>query len=70
MKFRNPDLLNAMYPTNLAHARYKSAIGQVSSMIKTKVRQGFLDQVRAVENVWKDELLEGKVKKMNYSQFD
>ena len=63
MRFRNPELLNTMYPTNLANARYKSAIGQVSSMIKTKIRQGFLDQVKAVQNVWMDELLEGKVKK-------
>merc|ERR1711888_431286 len=39
MRFRNPELLNTMYPTNLANARYKSAIGQVSSMIKTKIRQ-------------------------------
>ena len=39
-------------------------------MIKTKIRQGFLDQVKAVQNIWKDELLEGKVQKITYGQFE
>ena len=38
-------------------------------MIKTKVRQGFLEQVKAVQNVWKDELLEGKVSKLTFHEF-
>ena len=57
VRFKKEEILETMYPISQANARNKSAVGQVSSMIKAKVKQGFLEQVKTVQKVLDDELL-------------
>ena len=67
--FRDKDVLLKMYPPCKALSRFKTACGQVASMIRSKVKKGNLNDILRISKIWEQEVLEGKVKLLPFNQF-
>ena len=67
--FRDKTALLKMYPPSKAMSRFKSACGQVGSMIRSKVKKGNLNDILKISNIWEQEVWEGKVKLLPFNEF-
>ena len=68
--FRDKSILPQMYLLSKSLSRFHCATRQVSSMIKSKVRKGHLEGVFKVQDIWNDKIIDGKVRTMNFSEFE
>ena len=66
---RRDNILPKMFPTNLASARYHSAVKQTAGLIKSKAKKGEMWAIKKINETIKIEINEGKVKRIDLDDF-